>query len=198
MNEKEKAKSGYLYDANYDENLIKERISCSELIYDFNATRHSEKEKRNQILKRILGKMGENTTILSPFHCDYGYNIKVGKNFFANYNFVVLDSAEVNIGDNVFIAPNVVLACAGHAIDEEQRNKGLGIAYKINIGNSVWIGANVTILPGVTIGDNVIIGAGSVVTKDIPSNVIAVGNPCRVLRSITKEDAKKYKIYEGK
>mgnify|MGYP001108838163 FL=1 len=142
--------------------------------------------------------MGENTTILSPFHCDYGYNIKVGKNFFANYNFVVLDSAEVNIGDNVFIAPNVVLTCAGHAIDEEQRNKGLEIAFKITIGNSVWIGANVTILPGVTIGDNVIIGAGSVVTKDIPSNVIAVGNPCRVLRNITKEDVKKYKIYEGK
>ena len=196
MTEKEKAKAGYLYDANYEPSLTKEREECSEKIYDYNSTRPSDNKTRFEILKTIFGSVDESAKVNSPFHCDYGYNIHVGKNFFMNYNGVILDCNEVNIGDNVFIAPNVVISCAGHAIDEEQRNKGLEIGWKITIGNSVWIGANVTILPGVTIGNNVVIGAGSVVNKDIPSNVIAVGNPCKVLRSITEKDKTKYKLIE--
>lgn len=196
MEEKEKARRGYLYDPNNDEVLRREREHCADLLFEFNHTRPSDIEKRKAMLIKILGEVGKGTFINSPFQCDYGYNIKVGKNFFANYNLSILDGAEVIAGDNVFIAPNVTITTAGHAIDEKQRNLGLEIARKIIIGNSVWIGANVAILPGVTIGNNVIIGAGSVVNKDIPSNVVAVGNPCRVLRSITKEDEHKYKLFK--
>ncbi len=192
MTEDEKRKLGYLYDANFDVSLLKERDKCQDKIFELNNVPNSNREKRYEILISLLGKCDSTTTILSPFSCDYGKNIKVGKYFFMNYGGVILDGNDVIIGDYVFIAPNCVISCAGHALDKEQRNKGLEIAKKIVIGDNVWIGANVTILPGVTIGDDSVIGAGSVVTKDIPSGVIAFGNPCKVIRKITEEDKNKY------
>ncbi len=116
--------------------------------------------------------------------CDYGYNIEIGENFYANHNLIILDGSKVQFGDNVFIAPNCSFYTAGHPLDAERRNKGLEYAKPIKVGNNVWIGGNVIVLPGVTIGDNTVIGAGSVVNKDIPSNVVAVGNPCKVIKQL--------------
>ncbi|WP_165026249.1 sugar O-acetyltransferase [Dysgonomonas sp. ZJ279] len=194
MTEKEKAAKGLLYDANYDKEIIKERENAKVLLYEYNLLHPSKQDERKTLLKKLLSKTGENFIFEPPFYCDYGFNIEIGENFFANMNFVILDGAKVCIGDNVFIAPNVGIYTAGHPLDVEQRNKGLEYAYPVTIGNNVWIGAAVTILPGVTIGDNTVIGAGSVVTKDIPSNVLAVGNPCKVIRTITDEDKNKYKL----
>ena len=132
------------------------------------------------IIKKLFKSTGENYKINPPFFCDYGYNISIGENFYSNYNLIILDVCEVSFGNNVFIGPNVGIYTAGHPVDVELRNNGVEYGKKIKIGNNVWIGGNVTILPGVTIGDNVTIGAGAVVTKDIPSNVTAFGNPCKV------------------
>lgn len=195
MNEREKAAAGYLYDANYDETLLRERDRCKDLCFAFNACRPSDRAEQQRIMKQILGKTVGAFTITAPFWCDYGYNISIGENFYTNHNCVILDGAAVTFGDNVFIAPNCCFSTAGHALDVEQRNKGLEIALPITVGNNVWIGAGVTVLPGVTIGDNTIIGAGSVVNKDIPAGVIAVGNPCRVLRPITEKDKNKYPVF---
>lgn len=184
--EKEKAHDGELYDANYDKNLVSEREACKELCFQFNLLPPSRQDERRKILKDLLGKTGETFQFEPPFFCDYGHNIEVGENFFANHNCVILDGAKVKFGDNVFIAPNCGFYTAGHPADVTLRNKGLEYAYPITVGNNVWIGAQVAVLPGVTIGDNSIIGAGSVVTKDIPPNVIAVGNPCRVLKPISE------------
>ena len=140
--------------------------------------------------------MKENPVITAPFYCDYGFNISIGKNFYTNHNVTILDGAKVTFGDNVFIAPNCVFSTAGHAIDNEQRSRGLEIALPITVGDNVWIGTNVSVLPGVTIGNNTIIGAGSVVNKNIPEGVIAAGNPCKVIRKITEEDKKKYPVWE--
>lgn len=145
----------------------------------------------------MLGAVGEETIINAPFYCDYGYHVRVGKAFFANYNTVMLDGADITFGNYVFIAPNCVFTTAGHALDTPQRNAGLEIALPITVGDNVWIGANVTVLPGVTIGSDTVIGAGSVVTRDIPSGVIAVGNPCRVMRKITEADKEKYPVFRG-
>lgn len=183
--EKEKMLDGELYNA-MDPVLYAERIRAKELLYDYNHTRPSEKEIRERILRELLGSTGDNFLIEQPFNCDYGYNIRVGENFYANVGCTILDVAPVTIGDNVMLAPNVNIYTAGHPLDAEIRNSGLEYAYPVNIGNNVWIGGNVTIVPGVTIGDNTVIGAGSVVTKDIPANVVAVGNPCRVVREIPK------------
>ncbi len=192
MNEKEKMINGYLYDA-FDEDLDKERIAAQELYFKLNNLPPSKNDERNEIIRKLLGKTGKNFTIRSTFYCDYGYNIEIGENFYANHNLVILDCAKVEFGDNVFIAPNCGFYTAGHPIDAQERNSGIEFAHPIKVGNNVWIGANVTVLPGVTIGDNTVIGAGSVVTKDIPSNVIAAGNPCRVMRNITEADKGKYK-----
>lgn len=194
MREWEKAQEGYLYDANYDEDIVKMRCKCSDLCYDFNNLRPSDTEKQNELLHKIIGNIKGSLVITAPFWRDYGVNISVGENFYTNHNCVILDGAKVTFGDNVFIAPNCVFSTAGHAIDSEQRAKGLEIALPIVVGNDVWIGANVSVLPGVTIGSNSVIGAGSVVTKDIPSGTVAVGNPCRVLRKITTEDRNKYPL----
>ncbi|MDO4287293.1 MAG: sugar O-acetyltransferase [Eubacteriales bacterium] len=196
MNEKQKAAAGYLYDANYDESLLQERNVCKDLCFDFNACKPSDTEAQQRIIRKIIGKIDGAFTITAPFWCDYGYNISIGENFYTNHNCVILDAAKVTFGDNVFIAPNCCFSTAGHPLDMEQRNRGLEIALPITVGNHVWFGAGVTVLPGVTIGDNTVIGAGSVVNKDIPSGVIAVGNPCRVLRAITEEDKKKYPVFE--
>lgn len=184
MTEKEKMLAGLLYDANYDPDLIAERAKTKELLYDYNHLRPSETEKRKVLLQQIIGKTGENFGIEQPFHCDYGYNISFGENFFANFNLVVLDEAPVVFGDNVFIAPNVGIYTALHPLDAQRRNQGLETALPVHIGNSVWIGAGVQILPGVEIGDNTVIGAGSVVAKSIPANVVAFGNPCKVVKEI--------------
>ena len=136
--------------------------------------------------------MGKEFYIEPPFHCDYGYNISIGQNFYSNYNCTILDCAQVTIGNNVLFGPNVSLFTAGDPIHPAPRNEGIEYAFPITIGNNVWIGGGVIVNPGITIGDNVVIGSGSVVTKDIPSNVIAVGNPCKVLKEITDEDRNKY------
>ncbi|MGL5331094.1 MAG: sugar O-acetyltransferase, partial [Peptostreptococcaceae bacterium] len=184
MNEKEKCAAGMLYDANYDEDLIKERDICKDTCHIYNSTMPSQLNSKKDLLRNIFGKVEGDFVIQAPFWCDYGYNIELGKNFYANHNLIILDGAKVKFGDNVFIAPNCGFHTAGHPIDVERRNKGLEYAYPIIVGDNVWIGAGVNVLPGVTIGSNVVIGAGSVVTKDIQDNVIAVGNPCRVLREI--------------
>ena len=194
MNEWEKAQAGYLYDANYDEQLKAARLRCEDLCYEYNRCRPSDEHKRSELIRKIFKSVKGSITVMPPFYCDYG-NICAGENFYANYNVVILDGARVTFGDNVFIAPNCVFSTAGHALDVQQRNAGLEIALPITVGDNVWIGASVTVLPGVTIGSGSIIGAGSVVTKDIPENVIAVGNPCRVLRGITDEDRHKYPVY---
>jgi acetyltransferase-like isoleucine patch superfamily enzyme len=192
MSEKEKAEKGLLYNANYDKALIEERSFAKGLCHEYNQLHPKKVEERKTLIKKLLGKTRENFLIEQPFVCDYGYNIEIGENFYINHNSVMLDAAKITFGDNVFIAPNCGFYAAGHPLDAEQRNQGLEYAYPISIGNNVWIGGGVTVLPGVTIGDNTIVGAGSVVTKDIPSGVIAVGNPCRVIREITEADKKKY------
>lgn len=181
--EKQKAAEGLLYDANNDPQLQQEMLETRCLLHEYNLLPPDRGEERDRLIRRIVN-MGEGGCIISPFYCDYGYHIHIGKNFFANTNLVILDGADVSIGDNVFIAPNVGIYTAGHPLDVEQRNAGLEYAYPIRIGNNVWIGGNVVILPGVSIGDGAVIGAGSVVTKDIPAHTVAVGNPCRVMRSL--------------
>ena len=177
--EKEKMLNEEYYDASGEE-LTKEREYAKDLCYDYNHTRPSEKEKLKNIIKKLFKSTGENYKINPPFFCDYGYNISIGENFHSNYNLIILDVCEVNFGNNVFIGPNVGIYTAGHPVNVDLRNDGLEYGKKIKIGNNVWIGGNVTILPGVTIGDNVTIGAGAVVTKNIPSNVTAFGNPCKI------------------
>ena len=181
--EKDKMLRGELYDANYNNELICERKACKILCHRYNSLPYESKE-RLEVLKQIIKMIGDNVTIEPSFWCDYGYNISIGNNFYSNHNLVILDAAPVCIGNNAFIAPNCGIYTAGHPTDVELRNRGLEYARPITIGNNVWIGANCAILPGVTIGDNVTIGAGSVVNKDIPSNTIAVGNPCRAIKNI--------------
>lgn len=197
MTEWEKVQAGYLYDANYDKDIVDARTKCADLCYEFNNCKPSDTKRQTELLHQILGEIKGDIVITAPFYCDYGFNISVGKNFYTNHNCTILDGAKVEFGYNVFIAPNCVFSTAGHAIDAEQRGKGLEIALPIKVGNNVWFGANVSVLPGVTIGDNTIIGAGSVVNKDIPSGVIAVGNPCRVIREITEKDKEKYPIWRN-
>ncbi len=190
--EKMKMKAGKLYDANYDKELLAERAACADMTHELNQLRPSKAEERDALIRRILGKVKGSCTIVSPFFCDYGYNIEVGENFFANMNCVILDEAPVKFGDNVFVAPNCGFYTAGHPLDAERRNQGLEYARPITVGDDVWIGAGVSVLPGVTIGQGAVIGAGSVVNRDIPPRVLAAGNPCRVIREITEEDKKRY------
>ena len=162
MTEKEKMLLGMIYDANNDSALIAERMACKELCRNYNDLRPKDMKGRESLLHKIFGSIKGGILIEQPFYCDYGYNIVVGKNFYANFNLVI-----------------------GHPVDAVERRKGLEYAKPITVGNDVWIGAGVSVLPGVTIGDNCVIGAGSVVSKDIPSNSVAVGNPCKVIKSIT-------------
>jgi len=188
MTEKEKMLAGLIYDANYDEELLKERVKAKDLCFEYNySVKPSEIEKQNEILKKLFGKTKENFTVTAPFWCDYGYNIELGENFYSNHNVVILDGAKVKFGDNVFIAPNCGFYTAGHPLDSKRRNAGLEYAKPITVGNNVWFGAGVHVMPGVTIGNDVVIAAGSVVTKDIPSGVVAAGVPCRVVKKITEQ-----------
>lgn len=184
MSEKEKMLLGEIYDANYDEELMNERIKAKDLCYEYNHLKPSQINERTEIMKKILGKTKDNFLIEQSFECDYGYNIEIGENFYSNHNLVILDANKVVFGDNVFIGPNCGFYTASHPLDAETRNKGLEYAKPIKVGNDVWFGGNVVVLPGVKIGNNVVIGAGSVVTKDIPENSIAVGNPCKVIKNI--------------
>ena len=187
MNQKERMLANLPYQAWMD-GLEEERIENRKRIYEYNNLPPEQWDRKAELLKNILGKTGENVHINAPFHCDYGYNIEVGDNFFANYNLIILDVAKVRIGDNAQIAPNVSIYTAGHPIHPDSRNSGYEYGIDVTIGDNVWIGGNAVIMPGVTIGDNVVIGAGSVVTKDLPDNVIAAGNPCRIIREITEAD----------
>lgn len=184
MTEKEKMLRGLIYDANNDKQLIDERLRCKELCRNYNDARPADMESRDCILRKILGSISGSLLIEQPFYCDYGYNIHVGENFYANFNMVILDEAPVTFGDNVFVAPNCGFYTAGHPIDASERRMGLEYARPITVGDDVWIGAGVSVLPGVSIGNNCVIGAGSVVIKDIPDNSVAVGNPCKVIKTI--------------
>lgn len=188
MTEKEKMAAQMLYDANYNEELAMERIACKELCFQYNNLRPSQVEEQDELIRKIFGKTGEHVNVTAPMWCDYGYNVEVGENFYANHNLVILDCAKVKFGDNVFVAPDCGFYTAGHPIDFPRRNQGLEYAYPITVGDNVWIGGGVKVMPGITIGSNVVIGSGSVVVKDIPDNVVAAGNPCRVIRPITDED----------
>lgn len=191
MNQKERMLAGLPYKAWLD-GLSEERMENKLKIHEYNLLRPDEKNKMEELIKDILGKTGDKVFIEQPFHCDYGKNIEVGNNFFANYNCTILDVGKVIIGENVQFAPNVSLYTAGHPIHPDSRNSGYEYGIGITIGDNVWLGGNVIVNPGVHIGNNVVIGAGSVVTKDIPDNVIAVGNPCKVIREITEDDRKYY------
>ena len=194
MTEKEKMLNQMLYDANYDGALKAERIHAKELCHQYNQLHPAQEEEQREILLQLLGKTGENFCITAPFWCDYGYHISIGNEFFMNHNGVILDGAEVTFGDYVYIAPNCGFYTAGHPLDVEQRKQGLEYAFPIHVKSNVWIGAGVQVLAGVTIGEGSVIGAGSVVNRDIPDHVLAAGVPCRVIRRITEEDRKKYRI----
>lgn len=188
MTEKEKMELKLWYDANYDKELLELRLIAEDLCFELNNTRPKDTEKRDEILRKLIPDLGENCTILSPFVTDYGYYSRIGHDTFINHNAYLMDGGGITIGHHCFFGPNCGMYTAVHPLIAEERNAGLEQALPITIGDNCWIGADVTILPGVTIGSNVVIGAKSVVTKDIPDNVVAVGNPCRVMRSITEKD----------
>ena len=187
----EKMKSGEVYISDSEELLSEQRI-CMERLFDYNATRPSEQERRSELLSEILAEVGKNCYIEPPLHANWGKHTHVGDSFYANFNLTLVDDTDIYIGDNVMIGPNVVIATAGHPVCPELRILTAQFNIPVHIGNNVWIGAGAIILPGVSIGDNSVIGAGSVVTKDVPPNVVAVGNPCRVLREIGKHDREFY------
>ena len=194
MKELELMLSGELYLANDDELKSMFNDKC-EFLDEFNFTKYNDFKKREELVRGIFSSVGSNVVINKPFHCDYGCNISIGDNFYANYDCIFLDVNKITIGNNVFLGPRVCLYTAGHPIDKDVRNTQLEYGKPIIIGDDVWIGGNSVVLPGVTIGSNVVIGAGSIVNKDIPSNVVACGNPCKVIRKITINDKK---IWENK
>lgn len=167
-----------------DEKLVQDRIKAKVLCQKYNNLPIENIEQRIGFLKQIISKTGETVYIEPNFFCDYGYNIEVGENFYSNHNLVILDPAKVIFGDNVFIGPNCGFYTAEHPLDVETRIKGFEYANPITVGNNVWIGGGVTVLSGVTIGNNVVIGAGSVVTKDVPDNVVVVGNPAKIIKNL--------------
>lgn len=187
ITEKEKMLSGKPYKA-FDPVLFKERQNAKDLIFQINTLHPFRVDERNVFIRKLFGSTGSNFHIEPPFYCDYGYNITVGENFYANYNCTILDCTAVKIGDNVLLAPNVSIFTAGHPLHYEPRNEAFEYAFPITIGNNVWIGGNTVINPGISIVNNSVIGSGSVVTKNIPPNVVAAGNPCKVLRDITDDD----------
>ena len=176
---------GEWYNANFDEELLAERIFVKDLCLELNQMKLSETEKRLELLKKILPKVEvDKIEILSPFIVDYGYNISIGEGSFFNHNIYLMDCAEIHFGKKCFVGPGCGFYTAIHPLEVERRNAGFETAKKIFVGDNVWFGGNVTVLPGVTIGDNAVIGAGSVVTKDIPDNVLAFGNPCKVMKEL--------------
>lgn len=192
MGMKEKLHTGELYLPS-DGDIMAEQLDCMEKLYDFNATRPHELKKREALLKEMFAEIGEGCYIEPPLHSNWGgHHMHFGKNIYANFNLTVVDDTHVYVGDNTMFGPNVTIATAGHPIAPELREVAYQYNFPVRIGKNCWIGAGVIIVPGITIGDNVVIGAGSIVTKDIPSNVIAVGNPCKVLREVNEHDREYY------
>ncbi len=192
MDIREKMHTGDLY-LSADEDLVAEQLNFVEKLYDFNATRPLEQEKRAKMLKDMFAEIGEDCYIEPPLHSNWGgRNVHFGNGVYANYNLTLVDDTHIYVGDHTMIGPNVVLATAGHPILPELRPDAYQFNLPIHIGKNCWLGAGVIVLPGISIGDNSVIGAGSVVTKDIPANVVAVGNPCRVLREINDHDKEYY------
>jgi len=187
MTEKERMLSGKLYIAK-DGELERDFMRARKLTRLINATTEEQLTQRQQLFGELVGSVGENCWIEAPFRCDYGSHIHIGDNFYANYDCIMLDVCDIYIGDNVLFGPRVSIYTAAHPIDTGVRSRGLEYGKMVRIGSNVWVGGNAVINPGVTIGDNVVIGSGSVVTRDIPSGVVAAGAPCRVLREITEED----------
>ena len=188
MENKDRMFTGDLYLPN-DAAITEEQNTCLELLYTFNQTRPSEQEKRNQLLKQMFAEIGENCYIEPPFHANFGgKHVHFGKNVYANFNLPMVDDGHIYVGDYTMFAPGVIVATAGHPILPELRETVYQYNMPVHIGKNCWIGAGAIILPGVTIGDQVVVGAGSVVTKDLPSNVVAVGNPCRVVREVNEHD----------
>lgn len=192
MTEREKMLLGMWYDANYDEGLLEERLQTEELYFAYNQTGPRETERKEQLLQALFPNMEKEVVILSPIYTDYGYNCRIGEATFINHGAYLMDAGKITVGSHCFIGPNCGMYTAIHAMLPEERNRGIERAKPIVLGDNVWLGGDVTILPGVTIGSNTVIGAGSVVTKDIPSGVVAAGNPCRVMREITQADATEY------
>lgn len=192
MTIKEKMHSTELYFPG-DEELMQEQFLCLEKLYDYNATRPSEFEKREKLLKEMFAQIGENCYIEPPFHSNWGgHHVYFGKNIYANFNLTLVDDTYIYVGDYTMFGPNVTIATAGHPILPELRQEGLQYNAPVRIGKNCWLGAGAIVLPGITIGDNVVIGAGSVVTKDLPDNVVAVGNPCKILREVNDHDREFY------
>lgn len=188
MSEKDKQHTGEVYFPG-DPEILEKQIQYQEKLYDYNQTRPSEQEKRTNLLKEMFAEIGENCYIEPPFHANFGgHHCHFGKNVYANYNLTAVDDTHIYVGDNTMIAPNVILASAAHPLDPEERRKGYQYNQPVHIGKNCWLGAGVIVVPGVSIGDDTVIGAGSVVTKDIPSGVVAVGNPCRVIKEVKKEE----------
>jgi len=189
---KEKIHSGELYYPG-DAEIMTLQLECLEKLYDFNQTRPSEISKRKNMMKEMFAEVGEGCYIEVPFYANWGgRHVHFGKDIYANFNLILVDDTHIYVGDYTMFGPNVTVATAGHPILPELRQKGLQYNAPVHIGKNCWIGAGVVIVPGVTIGDNVVIGAGSVVTKDLPDNVVAVGNPCRVLREVNEHDREYY------
>jgi galactoside O-acetyltransferase len=191
MDTKVRMKSGKIYFCT-DPELAKEQLQCLDKLYDFNHTRPSEMEKRQALLNELLAEVGENCYVEPPLHANWGRNTHFGSNVYANFNLTLVDDTDIYVGDSVMFGPNVVVATAGHPVDPDLRRRVAQFNLPVRIGDNVWIGAGAVILPGVTIGNDSVIGAGSVVTKDIPAGVVAVGNPCRVLREIGERDRQYY------
>ena len=192
MSERDKLHSTELY-LPMDDSIMAEQILCMEKLYDYNMTRPLEGEKRVAMLKDMFAEIGENCWVEPPLHSNWGgHHVHFGKNIYANYNLTLVDDTHIYVGDYTMFGPNVTIATAGHPILPELRQQGYQYNAPVHIGKNCWIGAGALIMPGVTIGDNVVIGAGSVVTKDVPSNVVAVGNPCKVMREIGEKDRTYY------
>lgn len=184
--------SGKVYDPN-DNTIMQAQMRCLDKLYDYNATRPTEMEKRTALLKEMLAEVGEGCYIEPPFRSNWGgKHVHFGKNVYANFNFTCVDDTHIYVGDCTMFGPNVVVATAGHPILPELREKAYQFNLPVHIGKNCWLGAGVVVLPGVTIGDNTVVGAGSIVTKDLPANVVAVGNPCKVLRPINERDKEYY------
>ena len=179
-------------DIEQEQALQKERNQCKEILFTYNSTPPSQDDRRYQIMKKLLGSSQEHFFFEPPVHMSYGSHVHIGNHFYANFNLVLVDDGEIHIGDRVMIGPNVTLCTTGHPVYPLYREMVAHYSLPIHIGNNVWIGAHSVILPGVTIGDNTVIGAGSIVTRDIPANVVAVGNPCRVMREISDRDKEYY------
>lgn len=189
---KERLHTGELYLPG-DEAIMEEQKKCLERLYDFNRTRPGEMEKRQEMMKEMFAEVGENCYIEPPLHANFGgAHIHLGNNVYANFNLTCVDDTHIYIGDYTMFGPNVTVATAGHPLLPSLRERGYQYNMPVHIGRNCWIGAGAIILPGITVGDNVVIGAGSIVTKDLPSNVLAVGNPCRILREINDHDKEYY------